>query len=326
MRWMLLLAFVALLSACKGDKKTVLVIESYSADFYWAASYEKGLKEKLGDRYDLHFFYMDTKRLPKEVHQQMADKALQEVEQLDPDIVVLGDDAALKYTGPRLALKEDLPVVFLGINNNPTFYFPKWPKNVTGVLERPPLRDSVMTIKTVMPNAKRIAVLFDTDLTAQVVKSDLFVGRDSIVINDMTIDIRTIESFPMWQVFVNQAQKNNYDAFIMGLYHNLKDDKSGIANPEEVAIWTSQHSPIPLFAFWDFAVGPEKGLGGLIVSGLEQGRVAGDLVEQIAAGAKVSDIMPVVGGNGELMFSKKQLDRFHLTLPPEISQKVHFVD
>lgn len=319
----LLLGIIVFICACIGeDKKKILVIESYHAEYLWDANYVKGLKSALADKYTLEFFHMDTKRIPKEEHQDMGVKAIDKYHSMEPDLVIIGDDAALRYTGPRLA-RTNTPVVFLGINNNPANYFMEWPKNITGILERPLLQESIGTIKRLMPGVQRIAVLFDTDLTAKVVHAELFESQDTMRIADVDVDIKMFGSFSEWQNFVAQSG-DTYQACIMGLYHTLKDNSGTLVDPEEVAKWTSSNTPVPLFAFWDFTVSPEKSVGGLVVSGEEQGRMAAAFVERIFAGSSPSDIVPMSGGNGELLFSKTQLAKHKLSIPEGLEAR--FID
>ncbi len=321
MKKLVLLGVLCLLTACiDGGKKTILVIESYHSEYLWDAGYVKGLKSKLGDAYNLEFFHMDTKRLPKEQHAAMAAKAIDTFHSVKPDLVIVGDDAAMKFTGPRLA-RTSTPVVFLGVNNNPRNYFMQWPHNFTGVLERPLLAESIAAMKTVKPDLRRVAVLFDTDLTAKAVHEELFDAKDRITIAGVDVDIKMFATFAEWQTFVSSAGQT-YQACVMGLYQNLKDGANAIVDAEQVAAWTSSQSPVPLFAFWDFSVGADKAMGGLVVSAEEQGRMAAEVAERVLAGTAPQEIRPMTGGNGELLFSKAQLAKHNLRLPESMRPRL----
>ncbi len=327
MRTLLLILMLLSVVACDGamgGKKKVLVIESYSRDFGWDAAYEKGIVDRLGDGYEVSYFYMDAKRLPREEHPQMAAKAVELVRSTKPDVVVIGDDTALKFTAPRLA-REDVPVVFLGINNNPRNYFDSWPENFTGVMERPLLHSSIATLNSVMPNARKIAVLFDDDLTSKLVKMELFAGKDSINIGGTDVDLHLFETYQQWQAFIAESG-SKYDAYVVGLYHTLKDGSGAVAPPNDVLAWTSKNSALPLFCFWDFSIGPDLAIGGQIVSGEEQGQMAADIVKKIMGGAKPVEIAPVTGGNGKLMFSTAQLTKHGLSLPATLADTALLVD
>lgn len=321
MKKLVLLGVLCLLTACiDGGKKTILIIESYHAEYLWDAGYVKGLKSKFGEAYNLEFFHMDTKRIPKEQHADMAAKAIDAFHSVKPDLVIVGDDAAMKFTGPRLA-RTSTPVVFLGINNNPRNYFMQWPQNFTGILERPLLAESIATMKSIMPDLHRVAVLFDTDLTAQVIHQDLFDNKDRITIAGVDVDIKMLSTFAEWQQFVSSAGQT-YQACVMGLYQNLKDGSNAAVDAEQVAVWTSSQSPVPLFAFWDFTVSADKALGGLVVSAEEQGRLAAEVAERVLAGTAPQEILPTTGGNGELLFSKAQLAKHNLRLPESMQARL----
>jgi hypothetical protein len=134
--------------------QVVLVIESYNRDYAWDKGYRSAIEEALGSRYTLEWYEMDTKRLPVGEHQRMADGAWARYLALSPDLVILGDDAALKFLGPRFATVHT-PVVFLGINANPRNYLERVPPNMTGVLERPILKRSLVYINELLPGARR---------------------------------------------------------------------------------------------------------------------------------------------------------------------------
>ena len=306
-------------------QKTVFVVESYHAEYAWDASYIKALQETLGPRYKLEFFEMDTKRLPKDKHQKMSDLAWKKYLELKPDLVVLGDDAALIHLVKRLA-ETRTPVVYLGINNNPRDYVPPSAENFTGVLERPLLKRSIAFLQALIPAAKRILILFDDDVTAQVIKKEVFSGRDSTVINGITVEIRLIGTLKEYKEAVLSA-KGQYDATVIGLYQSVKTPEGAAVDAEELISWVSRNSTVPPFAFWDFAVGAHRTAGGLVLYGREMGTLAAGLVKNILEdGTPPRNIIPVLNNQGVFLFSKSQLKNWKLTLPKEILSSATLVD
>ena len=147
----------ALLAACTFLQAggTILVVESYHADFPWDASYCRSFQEALGAAYRFEHVRMDTKRLPESRHPAMAEAAWKRYEALKPDLVLLGDDAALKYLAPRLAGTRT-PVVYLGINESPRAYYDTGQvRNMTGVLERPNVKRNIIIAGRLVPHARR---------------------------------------------------------------------------------------------------------------------------------------------------------------------------
>ncbi len=300
-----------------GAEKKIYVIESYHAEYPWDASYKKGLEETLGGKYKLSYFEMDTKRLPKDQHQKMADQAWEKYLAEKPELVVIGDDAGLKLLGPKFA-ETQTPVVYLGINNNPRNYFTALPPNITGVLERPLLRRSIADIKKIIPNTKNVLVLFDSDITSQITKKEVFEDKDSVSISDIKVDIKLIGDWQTWQDTV-AACKGKYDACVVGLYQTIKDAEGKPVNAEEVIGWTSKNIPIPPFAFWDFAIGKDKTIGGLVLFGKEMGVLAGGLVLKIIEeGKPIKEMPPIMNDQGLRVYSKTQLAKWNITLPENI--------
>ena len=320
---LLLLSLILPLSALA--QKTVFVVESYHAAFAWDASYKKALQESLGQGYRLEFFEMDTKRLPKDQHQKMSDLAWKKYLELKPDLVVLGDDAALIYLVKRLA-ETRTPVVYLGINNNPRDYVPPTAENFTGVLERPLLKRSIAYLQAFIPAAKRILVLFDDDVTSKVIRKEIFGDRDSTLINGVIVDIRLLGSLKEYKETVLSA-KGQYDAAVIGLYQAVKAPEGGAVDAEELISWISRNSPVPPFAFWDFAVGAQRTAGGLVLYGKDMGNLAAGLVKKILEdGIPPYKIIPVLNNQGVFLFSRSQLRKWKLTLPKEIASSVVMVD
>ncbi|WP_108651181.1 ABC transporter substrate-binding protein [Dongshaea marina] len=323
--WIVLISLVLGLwtGACFADKPAILVIESYHDGYPWDKSYKKALQEYLGKEYQLNYFEMDTKRLPKSLYEKRADLAWKKYQELKPVLVVLGDDNALNYLGPKL-IETSTPVVYLGINNNPRDYIPLG-RNITGVLERPLLKRAIVDIRRTYPNTESVLVLFDSGTTSQASSQEVFQGRSEIKLLGLKISLKFIGDWSVWQETVLEANKH-YDVMVIGLYHTLIDDEGLHVPAEKVIRWTSEHTPIPPFAFWDFEVGADKALGGMVLSGYEQGKEAAAIAREILAGKAPSRISPRTAEKGYYLFSRTQLKKWRTNLPASIVSKAKFVD
>lgn len=138
--------------------KKILIIGSYHKEFQFQQDYIDGIKHSLGKKYDYYEFFLNTKKLPESEFAAMSDKAFAYYKQVKPDLVVLGDDNALKLLKDRFIL-EKIPVVFLGINANIRNYFKQRPNNFTGVLERPFYQRNIAFVKEVIPSLKEILII-----------------------------------------------------------------------------------------------------------------------------------------------------------------------
>jgi len=302
--------------------KKILVIESYHSGYEWTVGYKKALRDALEPEHELVFFEMDTKRIKKSRISTKAELAWLTYKEQMPDLVILTDDNALKYLGHRFASTQT-PVVYLGINNNPRNYIPQGSKNITGVLERPLIKRSIMSITEIIPSTKKILVLFDSGITAHTLIESAFDNKTVTKISHVNVDVKLIESYALWKKEIQQASSNGYDAIIVGLYHTLIDGHGLHVSDIDVINWTSKRSDVPIFALWDFAVGKDKTVGGLVLQSYEQGSAAATLVKQIFTGRPPHLLRPITAVNGKYVFSQSALERYNLNLPVKIA---HFTD
>jgi hypothetical protein len=323
-KWMLaLLVTCPLVFAGQND---ILVIESYHADYSWDKSYLEGIREGLGEKYQIHTFEMDTKRLPKETFEQRAELAMEAYHNVDPALVILGDDNAFSYLAPRLK-NGKTPVVFLGVNANVNDLLNTGYTNVTGVLERPLFKKAILNVrKIVKPRPRKVLILFDSGKTSATAVEEEFQGKSSIQVSAVTADVKTIGNINEWKNTIKFAKADGYEAVLLGLYHTLTDDDGKHIDSNEVLTWTAENSPLPLFAFWDFSVGKGKALGGLVLFGKEQGLMAARLTDLVLSGVRPTSIKPIVSENGRYMYSQAEIDRWKFTIPNIIRYRADIVE
>ncbi|BBH53759.1 hypothetical protein [Fluviispira sanaruensis] len=324
--WKIIILFFLISNYVFAGEKDIVVIESYSKKFKWDIDYTNEIIKKLGSRYKIHLFEMNTKVLPKSQHEAAALKGLDFILKINPTLVILGDDAALKYLGPKVEEKK-IRTVYLGINNNPRVYFKTTPKYITGILERPLIRRSALFIKDIIPKAKNVLILFDKDRTSEIVFEDFFLSKSSVVFSDVKFDIFLVDKFDKWKNIILHSAKK-YDAIALGLYHTLVDENSKNVDSNDVIKWTSDNATIPLFAFWDFAVGKNKAMGGLVLTGAGQGKAAAEVSEKIFKDKNLilGNILPVYLQEGIFVFSKNELKKANIKLPVSIQNNSIFVD
>lgn len=306
----------------------VMVVNSYHDDLPWVMEHNGALRKALESSAKLTFINLDTKRVPPGEFQVRADIAYGRIIFDSPDVVVLADDNAVQLLGKRV-MDLDIPVVYLGVNENPRTYLGSMPM-ATGVLERPLFKRSLIFLHELFGRPlKKALILFDSGTTAHVIMEMAFKGKSRKVVAGIQTEVRLLDTFAAWQVAVATAREEGFDILCTGLYHTLTDGKGTHVSSDTVIRWTSEHSEIPVFAFWDFAVGKGMAVGGLVNSGEEQGKEAAVLVKRILEGEPPGNIYPVTAENGRFMFSRHELDRWNLKLPESYAddpQVVRLVD
>ncbi len=305
-------------------RKSVLVIESYHAAFQWDADYSRAITDGLADTADLTFFQMDTKRRPLSEHAQRADLAWEAYLQLEPDLVILGDDNALKHLGQRFAATTT-PVVYLGINNNPRHYFTSRPKNISGVLERPLLRRSIIHMLEIMQGSlNKVLILFDNSNTARTLLDEEFQGKTQRSIGPVEVHIRLIGDMIEWQDAITSAPTLGYDAIVVGLYHTITTANGEHVPEQNIITWSASNTSLPLFGYWKFAVGQDMTIGGFVLDGYTHGKQAATIALNVLNGAPLS-LIPQPSNEGQFVFSRAQLNRWRVVLPEAIAEKSIFL-
>ena len=306
----------------------VMVINSYHAEHPWVRAHNSALREGLAGRARITCLDLDTKRIPRSRFQESADRAWQAVVGENPDVVVLTDDNAVRLLGQRV-MDHSIPLVFLGLNNNPRTYLGGL-EGATGVLERPLYKRSLMYLQDILkPSPRRCLVLFDRGETSMVIKHTVFKDQTFVRLGDTAVDVRFIETFAQWREAILSARQKKYDIIFAGLYHSFSDEAGNHIASNDVLTWSSANTPVPIFGYWDFAVGKGRAVGGLVNSGQPQGKAAAELVLKILDGAQPGTLYPVIPEDGQFIFSRAELARWNILLPSDIlkaDEPVRFVD
>ncbi|WP_338667249.1 ABC transporter substrate-binding protein [Pseudodesulfovibrio methanolicus] len=301
-------------------QKRILLIQSYDPSLPWTGQCERGIRSALPESVALDITYLDTKRRTPAEYRANVDEAMARFQRTRPDLVMLGDDNALRILGPAIA-DTGVPVVYFGINNNPRSYFRSLPPNVVGVIERIPLFHWVRVLTGVVPDARNILVLMDDSPTAKAIFDTNFMGRQSVAFDGRTVRCALIDEWARWRETV---LANGYDFILMPIYHALKDRNGEHVDYKTVVAWTSEHGTAPVFATQDYAVGDQGVVGALVLVGEEHGAIAGRLAAGILRGQDIADLSALDDQQGRMFFNRKQLARFGLVLPPDLAERAVF--
>lgn len=300
----------------------VVIVDSYHAEFPWTADCRIGFTDNLNTDIEFTFYELDSKRLNASEFEPLAGHIFQQVLANPPDLVVTMDDNALRLLGQKLSDKG-LPIVFMGVNNDPRDYFRynSLPANVTGVLERPLLDTNTNVIyQLIPPKSKKILLMMDDGVTSQALIQHAFAGLNKIdMARGVTVEVWTTDTFANWQKKVLQLDSFTYDALIIGSYANLTDEFNKQVPDVTISEWTSRHSKIPMFTFWGHIVGKDKSVGGAVISGYDQGAQAAQAVNDILIHGKKPFVN--IPKYSQYIFSKKELARWGIELPEQLKAR-----
>ena len=319
-----LLSFVFFLPATGlAAKKTVLNITSYHSGFFWTAECEAGIRSVLEDEYKVVTHYLDTNRVSGEQFQARADKAWDFHRKIRPDLVMLGDDNALKLLGPKLAAAR-VPVVFYGINGNPREYLSgRLPSNFTGLLERRLVMRAIRAIQSVLPEMSKVMVVLDGSHTADIMVDFVFQHRNRVLLEDVQVGYANHDDWTEWRKTILN-EDGEHDMLLLSNYFTMRGPDGGNISPEAALEWAVAHSPVPVFALQDSSVHSGGTVGAYVVEGKRHGIKAGLIAKRILSGVPPSPIVPAADKEGILYLSRGQLERHDLTVPESVARKSVF--
>lgn len=311
------------------ENAVIFVIHSWH-DILWDRLWEKALHDHLSEDYRLVHFDLDAMRSSPQQLARNVETALSHYRALDPALVILGDDAALQSMA--LKLGDTRPVVYLGINHNPRDLIGhNIPLNITGVVERPLYERALRQIVQLLPEgADKVLFLSDADQEAAIVTNikDIFKGNTHTRVGDVRVELVVTSQWEAWQAAVLSAQQSDYDAIVFDSRYLIHDARGQYVEPEPgVVRWMAKHSRLPLFNFYEDAIGPGLSSGGWVISGYGIGKEAARLVKDILENGKApAQIFPVYYSKGEYIFSREQLRKWQIRLPPLIMQHATFAE
>ena len=268
----------------------VLHIMSYHTPWEWTEKQLQGFKDGLGE--DLNVEYkvieMDAKnRSNIEWLEEIGAHAREVIDTWQPDLVFTSDDEAQQFVVTHY-LNTDIPFVFCGVNKTPEEYGFDKSNNVTGVLEIEHFSESMNLLLEVVPDIKRVAIVFDDSPIWGPVKERMKAQLHRFPNIEFPI-WDTIYTFDEFQEKMLGYQDQVDAIGLIGIF-NYKDENNQNVHYRDVLRWVKENSNLPDFSYWY----DRASFGTLVVvsvSGYEQGLSAGKKARQILVhGVSPADI------------------------------------
>ena len=241
-----------------------------------------------GSDIDLHLEFMDTKRFFGDRYFQLLVETYKEKYRKNAlDIVIAADNDAFDFVRKHHEeLFADTPVVFCGINNFNDAMIAGY-NYFTGVVEETDVKSTIEVALKLHPKTEQIAVINDRTTTGVAMKNEVLevapYFRDSVkfvFFEDLTMSElqERISALPPKSVILLTVF--NYDR--SGQFFTYEESLARIY----------PHANVPIYSIWDFYLG--KGIvGGMLTSGFQQGKAAGELTLRILRGEDAGKI-PVI--------------------------------
>jgi len=266
---------------------------SFNSPYDWTDGQFEGFRAGLGadDKVQYQVFQLDTKRQSStEEQERNAERARKQIKEWKPDLVYTSDDDAVKLVTTHY-INKPLPFVFSGVNLPAKDYGIQGASNITGVLEREHILETIHLVQALKPGIKRIQVFSDNATYWPQV-----IGRiRSIARTHHDFDLVGVDQPMAYADFQRLVldNPNKADAYLILGNFNFKDAKGADVPYPQLQRWLAENSKIPDMSFWDDRM-VHGTLAGVTVSAFEQGLGAGKLAREILVKHQSPSSLPIM--------------------------------
>lgn len=276
------LCFCAFLIYANIQKPRIMILHSYDKEYAWTRDVSVGIKRVLDQKpyYAVKWHYMDTKRRSdKRSKENAASAAHSVIERWEPHVIIAIDDNAQQYVVRHYVGRDDLQIIFSGMNGTREKYGYVGAKNVTGILERLELTAiKNMIQELIKKDTIKVALVTDKSSTSELVHKEV----KAYNWHPLQLSyIKMAPTFADWKAAIKQANEQT-DILFFTNYHTVarnKNDKQKVP-PRELIGWTMANTDLPNIGGWGFFVED----GGMISTGVspyEQGEIAARMAVDI---------------------------------------------
>ena len=298
----------------------VLVVMSYEQMNPWCIEIKEGIDSWLANTCEITYFYMDTKK-NFQGGEQKAKKAYSLFKNLQPDgVIAVDDNAQSMFVLPYLKNKVKIPVMFCGVNADPEKYgYPA--SNVSGILERAHINESIALAKQLIPSIKTIGFLAKNSPSGKAIfrqverESDRYLAK----FIGFKLPITIKETLVMVEEFKKQS-----DLLFVEAINGILDDNGKPLSTKQVTQILSKAFGKPIIGANRFQV--EFGvLCAVVKTGQEQGRTAAKMLSNAMEGTPFSEIPITKNYNGSRVINVTVMEALGIKPKPIVLLGAHLV-
>jgi ABC-type uncharacterized transport system substrate-binding protein len=319
----------------QNPPKRIYIVQSYEVGHVCGEPQAEGILQSLaangwtvGQNLELRSYYMDTYRTntSPESMQREGQKALAEISEFKPDIVFALDDAAVAEVMLPLIGRDDISVVFSGMNGQPEMYnerkhyMESWAhpgSNVTGAYEKLYAAQALKVMEQAVPHLRGEKVVMITDHSPT---GNGLTKQFELELKNVT-DVRwEVQRVQDWADYMALIERLNNDAEVKAIYPvalSLPAEGGGRYAAAQIYDWTLAHSRKPEMAINYFFA--RMGLfGGAVVNFGAMGRLAGQQGAKVLKGAKAGDLPIENAPDYAIVFNLKRARDLGIEIPARV--------
>jgi len=289
----------------------VLVVMSYEQDNPWVKEIREGIDSVLGSSSEITYFHMDTK-VNREGGPRKAEEAYALYQSLQPHgVITADDDAQAMFVVPYLKDKVRTPIIFNGVNAAASKYgFPT--DNISGVLERAHVRESLAFAKQLLPSIQTACFLTNNVPAGLALRTQMEEEKETYPAKVNAFHL--VKSQGELEA-LSKSLRAGCDTLVIDSLEGILDTKSKpMNNREALKVLTGIYSG-PILGGNRYQV--EQGAWAAVVkTGQEQGETSAEMLLQAMRGTPVAKIPVVRNNKGQRIINVTALESHGITPRP----------
>ena len=246
---------------------------SYEQENPWCIQIKEGIDSVFAGNSDIKYFYMDTKK-NIEGGVQKAKDAYELYKRFRPDGVIAADDNAQSmFILPYLKDKVKTPVMFCAVNEKPEKYgYPA--SNVSGILERDFIGESIAFAKQLVPSINTVGFLAKDSPSGRAIRNQIEIESDTYLAKFAGFKlVKTIKE----TLAVLEEYKKTCDALFVDATNGILDADGRSLDNQQVTKIIAKTYKKPLIGANNFHVRYGV-LCAVVKSGNAQGRISAEML------------------------------------------------
>jgi len=308
------------------NKSRVLLLISYHPGFPTFFDQIEGIKSGLIESglakkdtvVDVEF--MDTKRFAyADVVPRFSETLRRKLLVLPPyDVVITADDNATRFAiKNQSSLLENMPIIFLGVNNRKFALAQNDNPLVTGVIEAVSINETLEFIARARPDTDRPTIISDTTPSGQGDLHSLLTIQPKL-----EQQVLSLETLTHKQLLTSLSKlPPSANILLLSAYRDhtgvLVDFNTHLAQIMKI-------SKAPVFHLWQHGFG-EGVFGGVVIDHKEQGRKAGQLAGAVLQGTPINKLKVVEQSPNVTMIDYSLVDKYGVA-PSSFPSNTKFIN
>jgi PAS domain S-box-containing protein len=291
------------------EKKNVLILNSYHQGYKWTDDETQGAIAGLDparNGFKVVIEYMGTKWAYAEPYfEQLRSTYRYKFHGIRFDLIIATDDDAFNFLKRnRDELFPNTPVVFCGVNWFKPESVPAGFKGYTGVNEDVDIPATLDLMLRLHPGAKKVFVVTDMTTTGKKVHAQF---EDIVPRYKDRVSFAFLDDMEMSEILDTVGRLGNDSLVLMTIFQ--KDKAGAFFEFSDSTSLISKSSRVPFYGLWDFNLGFGI-VGGMLTSGYNQGKTAGEVAVRILKGENADAIPVLMKSPNRFMFDNRQMERF----------------